>query len=86
MPDLTESETERPGLPLVVGQQAPRPSLARSAPAAAFVSQLIAARERMPIQRARRTDTPSGAVGAYENGARISEQRMPMGYRKTVLV
>jgi hypothetical protein len=85
MADLTQSETTS-GLPVLIGTIEPRPSLARSAPNAEFVSQLIAARDRMAPQRARRLDTPEAATSAYRNGARIAERRMPAGYRTTVVV
>ncbi|MCP8882653.1 hypothetical protein NIM87_04015 [Devosia sp. XJ19-1] len=85
MSDLAQSETPRPGLPMVLAPAAPRPSLARSAPAAAFVSQLLAARAALPTQRARRRGTAEGAIGAYGHTARIAERRMPQGYRKTIV-
>ena len=68
-----------------LAQPGPRPSLAFSAPTAAFVSQLIAARAYPPVQRARRIGTAEGAVGAYGKAARLGERRMPQGYRKTVV-
>ncbi len=86
MPKLEQSETDRPGLPATAQPSASRPSLARSAPTATFVSQLIADRQRLSAQRARPADASAGAVGAYGRGARISERRMPLGYRKTMLV
>lgn len=86
MAELAQSETERAGLPLVQHQSAARPSLARSVPDAAFISQLLAARAHLPPQRARRIGTAEGAVGAYGQTARLAQRRMPMGYRKTILV
>jgi hypothetical protein len=86
MPDLEQSDTVIAGLPLVLGPAAPRPSLARSVPLAAFVSQLIANRDRLHPERSAGIDTSRGAVGAYGRGARIAERRMPLGYRKTMLV
>jgi hypothetical protein len=85
MSDLAQSETISSGLPVAQGATGPRPSLAFSAPTAAFVSQLIAARAHMPTQRARRVGTPEGAVGAYGQTARLTQKRMPQGYRKTVV-
>lgn len=84
MSDLEQSDKIL-GLPVTQGPANPRPSLAFSAPNAAFVSHLIAARAHMPTQRARRIGTAEGAVGAYGQTARLSEKRMPQGYRKTVL-
>ncbi|HTM77400.1 MAG TPA: hypothetical protein VL133_07205 [Devosia sp.] len=74
-----------PGLPMLIGVSAPRPSLRRSDTTAAFVSQLLAARENLPSQRQRRRNTVEGALGAYSAGARISVKRMPQGYRTTVV-
>lgn len=85
MPDVTQSETAS-SLPATIGPAHVRPSLAHSAPTAEFVSQLIAARDRMAPQRLRRQASPDRAVTAYSNGARIAERRMPAGYRKTVVV
>lgn len=82
---MTETETQRTQLPALINASEPRPSLAWSAPTAAFVSQLIAAREHLPVQRERRTASVDRAVGAYRQGAGITVRRMPEGYRKTVV-
>jgi hypothetical protein len=82
---MNEIETERNFLPVALAPAGPRPSLAHSAPSAAFVSQLIAARDRLPPQRERRTASVERAVGAYRSGAGIAIKRMPEGYRKTVV-
>ena len=82
---MTGNETEIVGLPMVIEPQRPRPSLLRAESTAAFVSQLIAARAHMPIQRARRRDTPQGAIGAYASGAKIAVKRMPAGYRTSIV-
>jgi hypothetical protein len=86
MPKSDQSETDRRGLLLLAGPATQHPSLARSVPTAAFVSQLIAARDRLSPQRTRRLETSAGAVGAYGRGAVIADRRMPMGYRKTKVV
>jgi hypothetical protein len=86
MSDAERNETELAGLPVPLAERAPRPSLARSSAEAAFVSQLLAARDRMPPQRQRRSATNERAIGAYGRGARLSERRMPLGYRKTMVV
>ena len=56
MHGLTENDTDRDnslvGLPTLIEANGARPSLARTAPTAAFVSQLIAARDRLSPQRA----------------------------------
>lgn len=87
---MTDFETQNrsnsaPGLPMVVGTNAPRPSLRRSETTAAFVSQLLAARENLPPQRLRRRNSVNGALGAYNAGAQMGVVRMPAGYRKTVV-
>lgn len=82
MPDF---DTDRPGLPVPLSIAAERPSLARSAPSAAFVSQLIAARDRLPPQRERRMASLDRAVGAYAQSATMTQRRMPQGFRKTVV-
>ena len=74
-----------PGLPMVLGASAPRPSLRRDETTAAFVSQLLAARQNLPPQRQRRRSTVESALGAYSAGASISVVRMPQGYRKTIV-
>lgn len=83
MSDLAQSETV--SLPVAQAPAGARPSLAFSAPTAAFVSQLIAAHAHLPPQRARRIGTAEGAVGAYGQTARLTQRRMPQGYRKTVV-
>lgn len=82
---MRDIETVQPGLPMVLEASAPRPSLHRIQPGAAFVSQLLAARDNMPPQRARRRSTPQGATTAYAEAARVAVKRMPIGYRKTVV-
>jgi hypothetical protein len=84
MNEVDQSETES-GLPARIGDASSRPPLSRSAPNPEFISQLIAARDRMATQRLRRRDTPEAAASAYRHGARIAELRMPAGYRKTVV-
>jgi hypothetical protein len=83
--DTANRPDPAPGLPMLIGASAPRPSLLRSQTTAAFVSQLLAARDNLPAQRLRRRGTVEGAVGAYSAGARISVLRMPQGYRTTVV-
>lgn len=82
---MSENETQLPALPVRIEAQAPRPSLARSTPTAAFVSQLLAARDRLPPQRMRRMSTPQTAIGAYGKAARTTVRRMPQGYRTTII-
>jgi hypothetical protein len=87
---MSETETEtRPTptqtLPMVIGTTAARPSLARSATQAEFLSQLLAARQHLAVQRARRRAPIDVAVDAYRTSAVVTRQRMPQGYRRTVV-
>jgi hypothetical protein len=56
--------------------------LLRGAPSADFVSQLIAERDHLPAS----TGAVSEAVDAYAAGSRIAVRRVPVGYRKTLVV
>ncbi|MHA6729568.1 hypothetical protein [Devosia sp. A369] len=82
---MADSETIRAGLPMRLEAARPRPSLLRSAPMAAFVSQLLAERDVLPPQRARRRGSAEGAIGAYAAGARIAVKRLPAGYRTSIV-
>lgn len=81
---MADAETDRPGLPMPLQPAASRPSLLRSETTAAFVSQLLAERNRLPPQRTRRRTSPLGAVGAYAESAKVTTKRMPMGYRTSI--
>ncbi|WDR01472.1 hypothetical protein PSQ19_11745 [Devosia algicola] len=82
--DSAKRSNMRPGLPMVIEAQRPRPSLRRSETTAAFVSQLLVGRRHQTASRPFRPANP--AVAAYAVGARITDVRMPQGYRKTVVV
>lgn len=82
---MSDSERDRPQLPVPLSAAGPRPSLQRNVSDAAFVSQLIAARDRLPVQRERRRASAERAVGAYRQGASMTQRRMPLGFRKTIL-
>jgi len=82
---MRETETQRNLVPVAIEPMAARPTLASFAPSAAFVSQLIATRDRMTPQRDRRAAHVERAVGAYRSGAGIAVKRMPEGYRKTIV-
>lgn len=86
MVELEQKETGVAALPVATEARAPRPSLARSSADAAFVSQLLANRDRMAAQRHRRSGSNERAIGAYANSARMGERRMPAGFRRTVVV
>jgi hypothetical protein len=73
------------GLPMVLAPSAPRSSYRRAAPGAAFLSQLIAERQHLAPQRARRRAPVAEAVDAYRSTSRVTVVRMPAGYRRTVV-
>ncbi|WP_375452423.1 hypothetical protein [uncultured Devosia sp.] len=79
--DTPKRPDPAPGLPMLLAPSAPRPFLGRSQTTAAFVSQLLAARNNLAPQR--RRGTVAGALGAYNAGAGAT--RMPAGYRRTVV-
>jgi hypothetical protein len=76
--------TNASNLPLPAERIAVRSSAPRVG--AAFLSQLIAEREQLPPQRARRRATMATAVGSYDAAATIAQRRIPPGYRKTLAV
>lgn len=51
-----------------------------------FASQLIAARDQLPVQRQRRRAGEDIVLTAYDRTARFSERRLPLGYRLSVSV
>ena len=82
---MASSDTKQAGLPMLIGAPRPRPSLHRSETTAAFVSQLLAERNNLAPQRARRRGSAEGAIGAYDDGARVAVKRMPVGYRTSIV-
>ena len=85
MPGLPEFETDTPVVYSYQGELSARSSSPHCAPTPEFVSQLIAARDRLPPQRNCRTNTVAVAVGAYGHSMNMTDRRMPIGYRKTVV-
>lgn len=77
----------RPGtarnLPVPISPATPRPALDRYRLPAAFVSQMIAAHDRLAPQRARRRVPAGIAASAYTDVANTAVRRMPAGYRLT---
>ena len=56
------------------------PAAHRAETTSDFASQLIAARDRLPVQRARRRAGEGDALLAYDHSARLGERRVPKGY------
>lgn len=53
---------------------------------AEFISQLLAERDHLPPQRARRRATVEVAVTSYDAAAAQAVRRLPPGYRRTLVV
>ncbi len=86
---MSRNEPERVNehhLPALTAPAAPRPSLARSAPKSAFISQLIAERYRLAPQRLKRQVPLNIAVETYRTGSTIAVRRLPAGFRTTLVV
>ncbi|GEM_PF-5134719 len=67
-------------LPVITSRARPRPSLARHKIPAHFLTQLIAERERLAIQRNRRRVPSVFASSTYEATAKRAVRHMPAGY------
>lgn len=65
--------------------EGPCGSFGRPTTGAAFLSQLIAERQHLEVQRLRRRAGIAQAVDAYAMGLTMGVRRMPKGYRKTVV-
>lgn len=73
------------GLPAVVMPRPERAIPVRGVTPAPFLSQLIAARARITLQRERNRAPLGQALDAYAAGSAIAVRRMPQGFRKTVV-
>jgi hypothetical protein len=83
---LSRQAENRSTLPAVTQSTAGYRSAQSAAPRAAFISQLIAERQHLPIQRQRRQSTVDVALDAYGATERNAVVRLPPGYRTTLLV
>ncbi|HEX4296696.1 MAG TPA: hypothetical protein VHZ56_01615 [Devosia sp.] len=72
----------RGGPPAIVPDN--RPSPPRLAAPATFLSQLIAERDHLAPQRARRRAPVGEALRSYAVGGRIAVRRLPPGYRMSI--
>ena len=77
-----ETATGRGGTALVVTTATAyrKPSLARSSASADFLSQMIAERQHLAVQRARRQAPVGSALSAYAEGERRGTPRLPAGF------
>ncbi len=67
-------------LPMALERQNAKPSLNMNTIPAHFISQLIAERKRLAIQRPKRRAPVSLATRAYDFARKISIKRLPAGY------
>ncbi len=82
----TSSAISGRNLPVYLGDRHERRPFRHTGVTSDFASQLIAARDRLPVQRARRRAGEADVVHAYDNSARLTERRMPQGYRLSLFV
>ena len=82
----TSNASSARNLPVVYGQARQRRLRRVEGIRSDFASQLIAARDHLPVQRARRRAEDGMAATAYDRTGRLDERRMPMGYRLSVSV
>ena len=80
---MPQIETTYRSLP-VAPSGGTRYSSFRAAPKPEFLSQLIAEREHLATQRAKRQATPLEALRTYDNGGKLKISRLPPGYRLSV--
>ncbi len=71
-------------LPVVFGNRQERRPFHRTGVKSDFASHLIAAREQVPTQRARRRASETDVVVAYDRSAKLAERRLPVGYRLSI--
>lgn len=80
---MRQIETPRAGLPVAADSRS-RQTQSRAATPVAFLSQLIAERHHFAPQRAKRRAPVADVLRSYDAGGRISDRRLPPGYRMTV--
>ena len=71
-------------LPVLLGARQERQPFYRARVKSDFASQLIAARDQMPVQREHRRAGEEVVLVAYDRTARLTERRMPQGYRLSI--
>ena len=86
MAELSKASDANSGrnLPVCLGPQPQRRRLHAVRVQSDFASQLIAARDRMPVQREKRRASEGVALSVYGSSARLDEKRMPKGFRLSV--
>jgi hypothetical protein len=77
---MRQIETPIPSLPVALNNR-PRSFTRRDETPVAFLSQLIAERHHLAPQRAKRRAPVGDVLRTYDAGGRISDRRLPPGYR-----
>ena len=84
--DATESDAPGTALAIVRPAEHVAPHLARTSASPDFLSQMLAARDRLPPQRARRQAPLSSALEAYAEGRTRGLPRLPPGFFSTRVI
>jgi len=81
---MRQIETTYRSVPLATGSRS-RFSSWRAVPKPEFLSQVIAARENLNVQRVKRQATPFEVLKTYDAGGKLRVLRVPPGYRTDIL-
>lgn len=81
---MRQIEPPKAGLPVTADRAGSRQLSSRAGTPVAFLSQLIAERHHLATQRARRRAPVADVLRSYDAGGRISDRRLPPGYRMSV--
>ena len=82
---MRQIETTYRSVPVATGAGS-RFSSYRASPKPEFLSQLIAEREHLSVQRVKRQASPLEVLRNYDAGGRLRVLRVPPGYRTDILV
>ena len=82
---MRQIETTYRSIPVATGAGR-RFSSYRASPKPEFLSQLIAEREHLSIQRVKRRATPLEVLRTYDAGGKLRILRLPPGYRTDITV
>lgn len=80
---MRQIETTYRSIPVATGGGV-RFSSFRQAPKPEFLSQLIAEREHLAVQRVKHQATPLEVLRTYDRGGKLKTLRIPPGYRLNI--
>ncbi len=78
---MAQIETTYRSIPVATGSSGARFSSFRGGSRTEFLSQLIAEREHLYVQRQRRQAPVNEVLRTYDAGGKIAVRRLPPGYR-----